>query len=63
MHVCVFNGGGGVIRSLGVGQLCRTYSTVEDVDKISQANLSLQGRTSLGLSVPVKGSDSNYSGT
>lgn len=60
---CLGKGGGGGIRSLEVGQLCRTYSTVEDMDRASQGNLSLQGKTSLGLSVPVKGSDYNCSRT
>lgn len=63
VHVGVWERGVGGIRSLEVGQLCLTDCTVEDMDRSSQGNLSVQGKTSLGLSVPVKGSDSNCSGT
>lgn len=48
---------GGVIRSLGGGV------TVEDMNRASQGKPSLQGKTSLGLSAPVQGSDSNCLGT
>lgn len=39
------------------------YSRVEDVDRASPGKPSLQGKTSLGLSVPALGSDSNCLGT
>lgn len=39
------------------------YSGVEDMYRTSSGKPSLQGKTRLGLSVPVQGSDSNYLGT
>ena len=49
-------GGGNKITKGGVLGLCRTSSTVEDVDRESRVH---RGKSSLGLSVPVQGSDCN----
>lgn len=52
-------GGGNKITRSG-GSCVAHNSTVEDVDRASQGKPSPQGETSLGLSVPVQGSDCNY---